>query len=140
MNTMIVEKTIYVLDDDINIAKYHALMLNNHFNINCKVFDNPCKAYEDIYINREEVAGIITDVFMPVDNCNMNTGMMLIQKLKKDNIILPVLFCTALDGAAEKTKILQEGFYCKKPFEDCIRDMNSGFYLFISQILKRQLK
>jgi len=130
-----IKKYLYIVDDDIHQAKYNAILLKQHFGISAKIYCNPCEAFKDIMKYRDTFGGIITDAFMFVEGCRIQTGIQLVKEITVDGMPeFPVLFCTSLDGVAEKSAMSEYGIYCCKPLEQHVANPNSPLYLFLENL------
>ena len=106
------EKPIVLIVDDHNqMLTYIETILENDFEI--LKADNGKKAYE--IINKYSIKLLITDYMMPLID-----GYELVSKLKKQNIIIPIIVLTARQDIESKVKMLHLGIdaYIYKPFND----------------------
>jgi len=109
---------LIVVDDDLQIATYHSLLLTSNFGLSCEVFSSPCAAMRYMLENRDICLGMIADLFMYVDNCPIETGLNLVNKLNFENINIPTLFVTGLTGQAEINRLMSIGYVVNKPLAE----------------------
>lgn len=130
-----ITKSIYVVDDDMSVARYNAFLLKQHLGLTVKIYSNPCEAFKDIMKFRDEFGGLITDAFMFVEGCRIQTGIQLVKEIKVDGIPdAPVLFCTSLDGTQERDSMADYGLYCTKPLEQHILNIDSDLHKFLEML------
>lgn len=129
------KKILVLVDDDENTAKVNALYIMNVFGIEPVIFFNPCDAFKYIIANRHRLSGIITDAYMSVPGCRVETGVQLIREIDIPGIpMVPVLFCTSLNGQKEIEAMHKIGNYCVKPLVDHITNENSELHKFLEKL------
>ncbi|CAM1340290.1 hybrid sensor histidine kinase/response regulator transcription factor [Tenacibaculum aestuarii] len=101
--------TILIVDDNFEMRAYLKSILNNY---TCFEAENGKEALE--ILSNEKIDFMVTDYMMPVMN-----GLTLIEKIKEQEIKVPILMLTARTDSKSKLNVLRLGIddYVNKPFE-----------------------